>query len=77
MANSEQHVELGVLWRNRYVSDLSKIQAGSESIVRHYLQGFAMMVQSIVTTMRKLERKFINNFIMSTSMMQRPNEDLK
>ena len=27
LANSEQHVELGVSWKNRDVSDLSKIQA--------------------------------------------------
>ena len=56
-ANSEQHVELGVSRKNRDVSDLSKIQA-SENIIcskvvqssDHYLQGFTMIVQSIVTT---------------------------
>ena len=84
LTNSEPHVELDVSRENRGVSDLSKIQTwfrehnpfeGGPKL-KSLTQGFAMMVQSIATTVRKLEKKFKNNLIISTSMMQRSNKPL-
>ena len=75
LTNSEPHVELDVSRENRGVSDLSKIQTWFrehnpfEGGPKLKTQGFAMMVQSIATTVRKLEKKFKNNLIISTSMM--------
>ena len=53
-----------------------KDKLGSESVIRsmevqswgHYLQGYAMMVESIATTVRKWERKFKNNLIISKGL---------